>query len=77
MIRYFSDPGFKQKFRIIELIIIEKETNKIEDFLWLRKKFNSLEEEIIPEKLELIAVLITMYVVNLHEKNFFHGDIKP
>jgi serine/threonine protein kinase len=53
--------------------------NHIVDFLWSREIFSVLSKELKFSKIEQekICFMAIKYFSTYHNKNFFHGDIKP
>jgi tRNA A-37 threonylcarbamoyl transferase component Bud32 len=59
------------------LIVVDKSSLKITNFFGSRLVFKELNDKIDQQMLEYLMMNSIYYIANIHNKNMFHGDIKP
>ena len=60
-----------------EVIFIEKGSQKVIDFMWMRTRHQVLSELKYHYIFEALSIYSLKYFSQYHANNIFHGDIKP
>lgn len=60
-----------------EYLVLDDKSWNLVDFCWSRRKGDVMQEINNAKFMQLVAYLTIMHLAEIHELNFFHGDIKP